>query len=147
MEKLIQEFLANKKLAVIGVSRNNKKWGNEMLRLFIKNNYEVYPVSNNAEQAEGIQCFKNAGELPSDVRNLIISIPKPATQKLLESIEKDRFDIIWFVYGSQNKEILDLAIQKNIRVIYGYCPMMFLNRTGLHKFHYIIKRAFSKTEQ
>lgn len=143
MEKAINEFLADKNIAIVGISAKKEKWGNELLRNFIKKEYSPIPVSNTVSEAEGIQCVKSISDLPDDVSHLIFAVSKSTSSALLDTIKPGRFKSIWFVYGSKSPEVLLKAESKGMETIYGYCPMMFIDGKGIHKFHYTLKKIFS----
>ena len=52
----IDEFLAHKTLAIAGVKRDGKGFGNAVLQDLTGKGYEDLPVHPNAEQVAGIPC-------------------------------------------------------------------------------------------
>ncbi len=50
-KKDVEGFFGNKKIAVIGASRSNKKYGNMLYMELVKKGYEVFPVNPNASNA------------------------------------------------------------------------------------------------
>ena len=56
-EALANQFLAQKQIAVAGVSRNPNETANAIYRAFRDKGYEVFAVNPNAEMAEGDPCF------------------------------------------------------------------------------------------
>lgn len=53
----VENFLSQKNIAVIGVSRNTKKFGNTIYRSLKKKGYNVFPINPNAEKIEGDNCY------------------------------------------------------------------------------------------
>lgn len=143
MINLISEFLKDKSPVIVGISRNKDAWGNVLFRTFLKNDYKPIPVSRSCQEIEGVCSFTSINEIPQKAINLICSVPSNEVEQILASAEKGKIKSIWFVLGSKPKNIKQIAREKEIEIIYGYCPMMFLNRKGIHKFHYLLKSWFS----
>ncbi len=143
MKNIVNEFLQDKTPIIVGISTNKDAWGNELFRLFLKNGYKPVPVSRSCEEIEGIHSFTSINEIPQQSLNLIISVPPREAEKILLGAEKGKIKSAWFAFGSKPKNIAQIASEKGIEIIYGYCPMMFLNRKGIHKFHYLIKSLFT----
>lgn len=64
----IEGFLSNKNLAVAGVSKSGRKFGNTLFRELKAKRYRVHPVNPNAESVEGQQCYHSLKELPEEVK-------------------------------------------------------------------------------
>ena len=72
-------FLANKRVAVTGVSRAPKTHGsNTVYRRLRDCGYEVFPVNPNADEVEGDRCYPNLGSIPGGVE--VASKPPPLTR-------------------------------------------------------------------
>src|SRR5579885_654854 len=54
----IQDFLAQKRIAFVGVSRDPKDFSCSLFREFVKRGYDVVPVNPNASEVMGRQTFK-----------------------------------------------------------------------------------------
>jgi len=55
----VSEFLSQKTLAVVGVSRNQEKFSNGVYRELKAKGYRVFPINPNAETIEGDPCYPN----------------------------------------------------------------------------------------
>ena len=53
----VESFLAGKRFAVVGASRDRAKFGNKVLRAYQQNNLEVFPVNPSADEVEGLQAY------------------------------------------------------------------------------------------
>ena len=58
MQDLIEEFMAQKRFAIVGATADTKKYGNEIFRNLTSRGYEVYPVNPRLEELEGT-CKKS----------------------------------------------------------------------------------------
>lgn len=143
MEETAKSFLDDKSPVIVGVSNNKAQWGNELFRTFINAGYNPKPVGNNVEEVEGVSCYSSIDEINEDSNNLLLAVSKSNAEEILDSLKPFQYKMVWFANGSKSKRGLELAEAKGMKVIYGYCPLMFLNGRGIHKFHYTIKRLFS----
>jgi predicted CoA-binding protein len=80
----IQNFFDNKSLAIAGVSRNEKKFGNTIFKELLKKDFQVFPINPNTEEIDGHKCFKSVEDLPSNVNSLLITTPKKQTDEVLK---------------------------------------------------------------
>ena len=61
--QIIQEFLAVPRLAMVGVSTNEKHFSRLLYREFLKNGYEVVPVNPHANDIAGVTAFPKLSEI------------------------------------------------------------------------------------
>ena len=92
MEKIkraASEFLASKRVAVTGVSRNPQgHGGNVVYKRLRERGYEVFPVNPNAEQVEGGRCFQDLRSIPDGVEAVVIATrPEIAEETMRECVE------------------------------------------------------------
>jgi len=66
-EKLIMEFLDKKNVfAVVGASRNPKKYGHQVYKDLRNAGYKVYPVNPNANEVLGDKCYPSLEHARAD---------------------------------------------------------------------------------
>ena len=73
-KKTVQDFLAQKTIAVVGVSRSGKKFGNMAYRELKSKGYQVYPVHPSAEQVEGDRAYPNLAALPEKPGGVLVIV-------------------------------------------------------------------------
>ena len=67
-------FLANKRIAVTGVSRNPKGHGSNVVYKRLRDRrYEVYAVNPNADQVEGDRSYHSLKDIPGSVDAVVIA--------------------------------------------------------------------------
>ena len=124
------EFLANKRVAVTGVSRSPKDHGsNVVYKRLRERGYEVFPINPNAEEVEGDRCYHNLGSVPGGVEAVVIGTrPETADETMRECAELG-VKHVWMHRGpgkgSVSKTAADYGRQHGIAVIDGGCPCMF----------------------
>ncbi|MHA1253836.1 MAG: CoA-binding protein [Candidatus Helarchaeota archaeon] len=69
-------FFKPKNVAVVGVSRNTRKFGHVIFRNFIDSNIEidVYPVNPNLSSVLGYKCYNSILDIPSSIDLVIIAV-------------------------------------------------------------------------
>ena len=67
MEKLVKDFLKQKRFAVVGSFRNETKYAHKILKTLITKGYEAYPVNPRHGGVDGIKCYKSISDIPFDI--------------------------------------------------------------------------------
>jgi uncharacterized protein len=124
------EFLANKRVAVTGVSRTPQTHGsNNVYRRLRDRGYQVFAVNPNATQVEGDQCYQDLASIPSGVQAVVIATrPERAEQTMRECVDLG-IKHVWMHRGpgpgSVSAAATEYGRQHGITVIDGGCPLMF----------------------
>jgi uncharacterized protein len=133
MQKISQaatEFLANKRIAVTGVSRNPSNHGSNIVYQRLRERgYEVCAVNPNADQVEGDACYHDLKSIPNGVDAVVIGTrPETADATMRECVELG-IKHVWmhrsFGGGSVSATAADYGRQHGVTVIDGGCPLMF----------------------
>jgi predicted CoA-binding protein len=123
-------FLANKRVAVTGVSRTPKTHGsNSVYRRLRERGYEVFAVNPNADQVEGDRAYPDLKSIPGGVDAVVIGTrPQNADQTVHECAELG-IRHVWMHWGSGASSVSPAATaygrEHGITVIDGGCPLMF----------------------
>jgi uncharacterized protein len=129
LEEAAQDFLAQKRIAVAGVSRQGDTAGNIIYKKLRETGYQVFPLNPNAEEAEGDTCYPNLAAIPDGVDGLVIAAPPQAAVGLVRECAEAGVKRVWmhrsFGQGSVDEEAARLGRELGLTVIPGSCPMMF----------------------
>ena len=140
---LKQEFVAEKSVAIVGVSRT-RGFGNMVLKALKARGYEVFPVNANADTVEGEPCFKSLEALPKPVGGVITIVPPDQTEKVVEECARLGIKRVWMQQGSESPVAIKLCEQKGIALVHGACIMMYAQPAGLHRFHAFVWKLLGK---
>ncbi len=113
-----------KKIAIIGASESEQKYGNKILKDLRNKGFEVFPVNPKGKTIEGIRCFTTLEELPRDVELLVFVIPP---EKGLEEVQKAvsiGYKKFWFQPGAGSKEIENFLKNTDSEYSIGRCIMI-----------------------
>jgi len=143
--KQIEQFTAEKHIAVAGISRTPHKFGNSVFKELKKQGYNVYPVSLHLKEFEGVSCYSDIASLPSEVSSIIINTKPEQTRILLAEARQKGIRNIWLQQGAANKEIIQSVSSASDNVISGHCLLMFTKPSHfMHRTHAFFKKTFGK---
>ena len=123
-------FLANKRVAVTGVSRTPKGHGSNLVyRRLRDRGYQVFAVNPNTHEVEGDQCYQDLRSIPGGVQAVVIATrPEIAEDTMHECVELG-IKHVWMHRGpgagSVSAAATDEGRRHGITVIDGGCPLMF----------------------
>src|SRR5512144_2930905 len=81
----VHDFLAQKRIAVAGVSRNNSHHpvGNLIYRRLKTTGHDVFPVNPHMQTFEGDHCYPNLQSIPGGVDGVVIITRPEATERVV----------------------------------------------------------------
>ena len=123
-------FLANKRVAVTGVSRHPKGHGSNVVYERLRGRgYEVFAVNPNADEVEGDQCYHDLRSIPGGVDAVVIGTRPETAEKTMRECAELGIKQVWMHRGpgsgSVSQKAADYGRQRGIAVIDGGCPCMF----------------------
>lgn len=140
----IEGFLAEKKLAIAGVSRSGKGFGNAVLKDLTAKGYELLPIHPEADEVGGVRAYSSLTDLPEGVGGLILVVPPKQTEKLVQQAKEAGINRIWMQQGAESPEAIGFCESSGIDAVHGECIMMFAQPTGVHRFHRWLNGVFGK---
>jgi predicted CoA-binding protein len=123
-------FLANKRIAVTGVSRTADGHGsNTVYKRLRERGYEVFAVNPNADEVEGDRCYHSLREIPDGVDAVVIATRPEVAEATMRECDELGIKLTWmhrsFGAGSVCAEATVYGREHGITVIDGGCPLMF----------------------
>jgi uncharacterized protein len=139
-------FLANKRVAVTGVSRTPKTHGsNTVYKRLRDRGYEVFAVNPNADEVEGDACYQDLKSIPGGVQAVVIGTRPEIAEDTMHECADLGITQVWMHRGPGEGSVSDAATaygrQHGITVIDGGCPCMFGPTADFG--HKILRRALS----
>jgi len=141
----INQFLTSKKIAIAGVSRDPRKFGNVLYWTLVKKGYDVYPINPNADTIEGNICY-HLEELPEDIKSLLVATSKNDTESVIKDAIEKGFKNIWIQNGSETEAAINLAKEKEINLVTHCCILMYAEPKGFHRLHEMVSKLIGKYE-
>jgi predicted CoA-binding protein len=141
----IHDFLSQRSLAVVGVSRNTKKFGNAIYRTLKQQGYKVFPIHREADSIEGDRCYRGFNALPEKVGGVVLCVPPVQTERILEEILGAGINRVWMQRGAESYAALRFCEKNGISVVHGHCILMFAEPVeSIHKFHRWVTKLIGK---
>ena len=138
-------FLKNKSIAVVGVSRNKKKFGYIAYKNLKDKGYKVFPVNPNADSVDSYKCYPNLSSISGAFDGVLLVVPPKQSEAVVREAHQLGVKSIWFQQGSSSEEAINFCEENNISVVSGECIMMFTEPVeSFHKFHRWIWKIFGK---
>jgi len=142
--KQIDDFIASEPIAMIGVSRNPRKFGFTAFRELKEKGMNIIPVNPTAEEIHGVKVFHDISSLPAEVKGLLVMTRKSVTAGVVKEAKEKGFKQIWIQQSCDSPEALNELKGTDINVITGQCILMHYKPHSIHKFHSNLKRFFRR---
>ncbi|MCX6333938.1 MAG: CoA-binding protein [Bacteroidia bacterium] len=140
--KQIEEFIASEPIAMVGASRNPKKFGFSAFRELKEKGMNIIPVNSHGGEIHGVKAYPDIRSLPADVKGLLVMTQKSSTAGIIKEAKEKGIKQIWIQQMSDSKEALQELEGSGINFISGQCILMFYKPHSIHKFHGRLKKFF-----
>ena len=132
LETKINDFLAQKRIAVVGVSRNrsNHPAGNLIYRRLKDAGHDVFPVNPHMQTFEGGRCYPDLKSIPGGVDGVVIITRPETTARIVRECHDAGVRRVWMHSSgakgtSVSSDAVEFCLRHDITVIAGACPMMY----------------------
>ncbi len=154
MDDLVQDFLAQKKIAVVGVSDKRDTGCNLNYKTFKNAGYQVYAVNPRIQTFEGDACYPDLKSIPEKPDAVFILASPKVTDQIVNQCASLGIKHVWMhcMMGTKpglaqsmtsvSQSAVEVCKANGIAVIPGSCPNQFLNSDGAHTFMRKLWRVF-----
>jgi uncharacterized protein len=138
------DFLAQKRIAVTGVSRTAAGHGaNTVYQRLRDRGYEVFAVNPNADEVEGDPCYHRLADIPGGVDAVVMATRAETTRDTMRECVDLEIRRTWMHRslgdGSVDEEATRFGREHGVTVIDGGCPLMYAPTSDFA--HKVIKLA------
>ncbi|MCG3209482.1 MAG: hypothetical protein FOGNACKC_03109 [Anaerolineae bacterium] len=137
LTELVNDFLAQQRIAVAGVSRDAAAPANAIYKKLKQANYLVFAVNPNAAEIEGDKCYPNLQAIPGGVDAVMVATHPAVSDQIVRDCLEIGVNRVWFHrsfgQGSFSQQAADFCRDNGIAVIPAGCPMMFVEPDIAHK--------------
>jgi predicted CoA-binding protein len=132
LEAKVHDFLAQKRIAVAGVSRDNSHHpvGNLIYQRLKRTGHDVFPVNPHMQTFGADRCYPDLQSIPGGVDGVVIITRPETTERIVRQCNDAGVRRVWMHQSigkgtSVSPEAVEYCRQHDIRVIAGTCPMMY----------------------
>lgn len=127
----IDQFLQSPAFAVFGASSNRIKYGNKVLRCYLQQGKQVYPVNPHEELIEGQKVLRSVNDLPDTVQSISIITPPSVTEQIVIDAIKKGIKNIWMQPGAESERAIQNCEDHQINLIAGGpCILVIMGYAG-----------------
>jgi uncharacterized protein len=154
IDSLVQDFLAQKKIAVVGVSDKRETGSNLAYRKFKKNGYQVYGVNPRITSFDGDPCYPDLKGIPETPEAVFILARPEVTEQIVQQCVDLGIKRVWMhcMMGTKpglaasmtsvSPKAVQMCQENGITVIPGSCPNQYLKPDIGHALMRVMFRAF-----
>ncbi len=131
LNEIVDDFLAQKRIAVAGVSRRRHNAANMIYRKLRKTGYQVFAINPKVETVEGDPCYPDLKSVPEKTDGLVIVTRPEVAEQLVRQCAEVGIPRVWmhrslgFMGTSVSEQAVEFCRENGMTVIPGGCPMMF----------------------
>jgi predicted CoA-binding protein len=135
MDPEIDDFVRCRNLAIVGVSRSGKGFGNAALRELRARGHTASTVHPEATEIGGERCFPDLASLKG-VEGVLISVPPPKAVGVIRDAYASGICKVWLQRGAESAEALATAKELGVEAVSGKCILMYAPPVrSIHNFH------------
>jgi predicted CoA-binding protein len=142
---LIADFLRQKRIAIVGVSRDKRHFSRMVFNEFRKRGYDVVPCNPHETMIQDVPAFSTVKAIEPPVDAVVIMTSPTIAEAVVHECAESGVKRVWFHKGSglgaASEKAITFCREHNIKVIAGFCPLMFLPEANIvHRLHGFFKR-------
>jgi predicted CoA-binding protein len=138
IDSLVKDFLALKRIAIVGVSDRRETGCNSGYRKFKSAGYRVYAVNPRITQFDGDPCYPDLKSLPEKPEGVFILASPKVTDQIVSQCVDLGVKHVWMhcmmgtkpglagAMSSVSPQAVQMCRENGIAVIPGSCPNQFL---------------------
>jgi len=136
----INDFLKQKRIAVVGLSRDPADFSIVVAKELLQRGYDVVPVNPLMEESLLRRCFASVKDIQPPVDAALLMTTPEVTESVVRDCALAGIRRVWMHRaggkGAVSDEAIEFCREHGIAVVPGQCPLMFLPKTqGFHRFH------------
>lgn len=151
---LVKDFLAQRKIAVVGVSDKRETGCNSAYQRFKQAGYTVYPINPHIARFENETCYPDLKSTPEKPDAVFILTNPKVTEQIVQQCVDLGIKHVWVhcLMGTKpgaaagmtsvSEDAVRMCRENGIAVIPGSCPNQYLNPDFGHKMMRVMFKAF-----
>lgn len=142
----IEDFLAQKRIAMVGISREPKAFSALLFEEFCRRGYDMVLVNPHAREVLGRPCFARVQDIYPPVDAAILMTSPEVTNEVVRDCDEAEIRRVWMYraagQGAVSPHAVAFCRDRGIRVVPGQCPFMFWSDAHVgHRLHGYVRKV------
>ena len=145
MNQAINDFINGKRIAVVGVSRNAKKFGNAIYTELKQRGYQVFAVNPSINEIASEPCYPNLKALQGKIDGVLVCVPSSKGETVLREAAELGLHNVWLQQGADSPKLIKLGSELGLNMVSRKCILMYAPPVrSFHNFHRAIAKLFGQ---
>ena len=145
----VQDFLAQKRIAMVGISRRKTDFSVSLFEEFRKRGYDMVAVNPAMQETAGVRCFARMQDVQPPVDAAIVMTSPSISEQVVHDCVEAGIPRVWLygtgTQGAINPNAVALCRAAGVVVVAGECPLMFWKDSFVvHRLHGFVLKIFGK---
>lgn len=141
----IEDFLAQKRIAMIGISREPKNISVMLFEELSRRGYDVVPVNPHMSEVLGRRCFARVQDIQPPVQAALLMTSPEVTDAVVKDCAEAGIPRVWMYRaggrGAVSTDAVQFCRERGIQVVPGKCPFMFWRDAAtVHRLHGFVRK-------
>jgi predicted CoA-binding protein len=140
----IEDFLAQKRIAIVGLSRDDKHFSGMLFEELSGRGYDMVPVNPHTTEIRGRRCFARLQDVQPPPDAVLLMTSPAVSEMVVRDCAEAGIRRVWMYRaggdGAVSAEAIKFCRANRIEVVPGECPFMFLPRAGIHRIHGFVRK-------
>ena len=107
------------RVAIVGASSNQSKYGNKAVRSYVAQGHEVVPINPNEPEIEGLKSYAKVSDVPGEIDRVLLYVPPVVGIKVLDDIKAKGVAETYINPGAESDELFARAGELGVNVIFA----------------------------
>lgn len=121
-------FIALGKIAVVGASRDRRKYGNVVYRRLRDKGTAVFAVNRAAATVEGDPVYPSLRDLPGPVDGVVIVVPPEETEAVVRDAAAAGIRMVWMQPGAESRRAIRFCEENGICAVHDACILVEMGK-------------------
>ncbi len=141
----IEDFLAQKRIAMVGISREPRSFSVLLFEELCRRGYDVVPVNPHIPNVLGHRCFARLQDVLPPVESALLMTSPAVTDAVVVDCAAAGITRVWMYRaagdGAVSAKAVAFCLDHGMKVVPGECPFMFLPASaGIHRLHGFVRK-------
>jgi predicted CoA-binding protein len=116
-----------KVVAIVGASKNRRKYGNRALRAYREQGYIVVPINPHEREIEGLTAYPSILDVPGPIDMASFYVPPAIGEQVIGEVAQKGVTEVWLNPGSESDELIARARTLGVQPIVA-CSIIAVGR-------------------